>query len=143
MRIVIAAILTLTAASTAWAQTYSVPASHAGLIRLSEDATGLVVGNPSIADAMLYDSRTIVVTGKVYGRTNLIALNSEGQIIETTDIAVTETDRGTLQVFRNNQRYSFTCDPVCESVPMIGDQKDEFDIRHSQREATRGVEAGG
>lgn len=117
--------LLLTAAAVANAHTVRVPANHAGLIRLPQDAAGVVVGNPDIADAALYDARTLLITAKVYGRTNLIAMNDAGQVIYTADIAVTQNDRSLVQVYRNTDRTSFVCDPVCQTVPLQGDAEAE------------------
>ena len=111
----------LAATALANAHTVHVPANHAGLIRLPQNAAGVIVGNPDIADATLYDAKTLLITAKVYGRTNLIAMNDAGEVIYTADIAVTQNDRSLVQVFRNTNRSSFVCDPVCQSVPLPGD----------------------
>lgn len=127
VRILAAAALSalLAASALANAHTVRVPANHAGLIRLPQDAAGVMVGNPSIADATLYDARTLLITAKVYGRTNLIAMNEAGQVIYTADIAVTQNERSLVQVFRNTERASFVCDPVCQLVPLPGDAEAE------------------
>ncbi|XBQ14826.1 MAG: pilus assembly protein N-terminal domain-containing protein [Oceanicaulis sp.] len=121
LRIVLTAfaLAALTAAS-AFAQTVRVPADHASLVRLPADAAGIVVGNPDIADATLYDARTLFVTGKVHGRTNLIALDEAGRVIFTADLAVTASERGSVDVFKNTARLTYTCDPVCQLVPAAG-----------------------
>ena len=126
VRLVSALFLSLALAAVAHAHTYTVPANHAGLIRLPADASGLAIGNPSIADITLYDARTILVTGKTYGRTNIIAMNSEGRVIYTTDLAVTENDRGLVQVYHNTERGSFVCNPVCQAIPLVGDGEEHF-----------------
>lgn len=117
---------------------FQVPADHAGLIRLPGDAAAVVVGNPGIADAALYDARTVFVTGKVFGRTNLIALSASGQVLYTADLSVTRTGRGMLRVYRNTDRFSYACDPDCEALPMIGDEHGWFRSINEQRGLTRG-----
>jgi Flp pilus assembly secretin CpaC len=108
-------------AAPALAQVFRVPADHAALIRLPGEAAAIVVGNPAIADANLYDARTIFITGKQFGRTNLIALNAQGRVLYTADLAVTGNDRGVVQVFRNNTRASYVCSPDCQAIPTLAD----------------------
>lgn len=120
--VLLASLAALASAGIADARPFQVPADHAALIRLPGDAAAIVVGNPHIADVMLYDARTIFVTGRVYGRTNLIALDANGRVLYTSDLAVTGSTRGQVQVFRNNNRYSYVCNPECQSVPLIGDE---------------------
>jgi Flp pilus assembly secretin CpaC len=123
LRALFAAVLAagLAAAALANSHTVKVPVDHAGLVRLPEAAAGVVVGNPDIADATLYDARTLLISAKVYGRTNLIAMNDAGQVIYTADIAVTQNERSLVQVFRNTARASLVCDPVCQVVALPGD----------------------
>jgi len=122
LRALFSLILLAALAGAASAQTFRVPADHAALIRLPGEAAAIVVGNPQIADASLYDARTIFITGKIYGRTNLIALNDAGRVLYTADLVVTQSERGLVQVFRNTERESYVCDPVCQAVPLIGDE---------------------
>jgi Flp pilus assembly secretin CpaC len=116
----IAIIASLTLTGLASAHPYRVPADHAGLIRLPDEAAALIIGNPEIADATLFDTKTILVTGKVFGRTNIIALNASGQIIYTADLTVTQNDRAMVQVFHNINQSSLICDPVCQTMTLIG-----------------------
>lgn len=137
--------LALVAAAPAWAQTVTVPADHAGLVRLSQDAETIVVGNPAIADAMLHGPRTVFVSGRVYGQTNLIALNSEGQVIMAADIAVTQSDRGHVEVLRGAtsdsavSQATYVCNPVCRPSLSVGDTPERFDTINAQRQAVTGA----
>lgn len=115
----LALALTVVAGAPAMAQVFRVPADHAALIRLPGEAAAIVVGNPAIADANLYDARTIFITGKQFGRTNLIALDAAGRILYTADLSVTGNDRGVVQVFRNNTRASYVCAPECQAIPIL------------------------
>lgn len=128
--------------AAASARPFEVPIDHAAMIRLPEDASAIVVGNPSIADATLYDGRTLFVTGKLYGRTNLIALDGTGQVIYTSDLVVSQTDRGTVEVFRNVNRETYVCAPECEAAPAIGDGRESFDARSGQRGAHQDASSG-
>lgn len=125
-QLLIASLAVLASAAGALARPFEVPADHAALIRLPGDAAAIVIGNPHIADATLYDARTIFVTGRVYGRTNMIALDDNGRVLYTSDLVVTQSGRGSVQVFRNTERASYVCAPDCEAVPVIGDASDWF-----------------
>ncbi len=131
--VLLASLAALASAGIADARPFQVPADHAALIRLPGDAAAIVVGNPHIADVMLYDARTIFVTGRVYGRTNLIALDANGRVLYTSDLAVTASQRGQVQVFRNTERMSYVCAPECQAVPVIGDSSGWFDAVSSQQ----------
>lgn len=122
--------------------TVRIPSNHAGVVRLPEDAATVIVGNPAIADASLYDHRTLLVSGRVFGQTNVIAMNEAGRVIYTADLSVTESDRNHVRVYRNTVQYSFVCDPDCETAPTVGDQPDWFDDMSGQR-ATQAGEARG
>ncbi|MEZ5828402.1 MAG: pilus assembly protein N-terminal domain-containing protein [Hyphomicrobiales bacterium] len=47
---------------------------EATLLRLERPAAEIVVGNPSIADVAVQNGKSIVLTGKSFGETNLIAI---------------------------------------------------------------------
>ena len=122
----------------AQARDFVVTADQAGLIRLPGDAAGVIVGNPGIADAMLYDSRTLFVTGKVFGRTTLIVLDGAGRVLYTSDLVVSQPDSGTVQVFRNSDRpETYVCAPTCQAIPQIGDEMSWFDEVDQQRISAR------
>lgn len=123
---------------------HSVPADQASLMRLPADAAAIVIGNPSIADATLYDARTIFVTGKLFGRTNIIALDGSGRVIHAADVVVTKSDRNAVTLFRNTEQRSFDCAPQCEASPQVGDAEDWFSANNTQQGARLATaEAGG
>ena len=49
---------------------------HARVVKLPERTQTVIVGNPSIADVTVQRNGIMVVTGKSYGVTNLIALEA-------------------------------------------------------------------
>lgn len=132
-----AAALAGLSAATANASPHSVtvPSNHAGIVRLPEEAATVIVGNPAIADAALYDQRTLIVSGRIFGQTNVIAMNEGGRVIYAADLSVTESDRDHVRVYRNNQQFSFVCDPDCQSIPSVGDNAEIFDRLTTQRAA--------
>src|SRR5688572_17905805 len=61
--------------------TIKVYLDQARLLKLPDGTATLVVGNPLIADVAVQSGGTLVVTGKGYGNTNLIALDRSGALI--------------------------------------------------------------
>ena len=51
------------------------------LVRLPKAAAEVIVGNPSIADVAVQSGNLLVVTGKTFGITNIIALDAERNVI--------------------------------------------------------------
>ena len=56
--------------------------------RLPDGTATLVVGNPLIADVAVQSGGTMVVTGKSYGNTNLVALDRNGVVMMEHQIEV-------------------------------------------------------
>ena len=54
---------------------------RAKVFRIDAPADTVIVGNPAIADVTMYDRQTVVVTGKLYGTTNLVILDAKGEPI--------------------------------------------------------------
>jgi Flp pilus assembly secretin CpaC len=100
---------------------------EARLIRLDEEAAQVIVGNPSIADVSAQSARLLVVTGKSYGTTNLIALDSTGRTILSIGLGVAPNDDQLVTVYRGTLRQSLHCAPDCQRVLAIGDDKAQFE----------------
>jgi hypothetical protein len=92
------------------------------------------VGNPSIADITMIDSRHAFVLGKGFGRTNIVALNHDGVQVFASHVSVIGNDNaGTVTLNRGAQRVTYNCTGSrCEPTPLPGDGKDTFDAQNSQ-----------
>ncbi|MBR9825956.1 MAG: pilus assembly protein CpaC [Alphaproteobacteria bacterium] len=143
------AVFTLALAVTlpAQASDVEIAADHATLVRLPADASAVVIGNPSVADAMVHDLRTLVITGRLPGRTNVIAVDRIGRIIYQSDIIVNNPEAGQVALFRGSNRTSLACgDTTCDEVPRVGDDFDRsgaLNTQQQQRLATADTAAGG
>jgi hypothetical protein len=114
------------AASTATPGVLNITLDQAKVAQLPVGATTLVVGNPAIADVtMLKGGLAMVVTGKGYGETNLIALDAQGNIIDEKKIDV-EPTRSVLVVQRGSDRVSYWCNPSCMPTVQLGDESKAF-----------------
>jgi len=137
IRATFASIALILGLGVAQARDFTVTVDQAGLIRLPGEAAAIIVGNPGIADASLFDARTVFVTGKVFGRTNLIALDARGRVLYTSDLVVSQPDTGLVQVYRSQtEPETYVCAPVCQAVPQIGDEAQWFSETSSQRQTT-------
>jgi Flp pilus assembly secretin CpaC len=116
------------------------PASAAG-IAIAMDAVHTVtfdkpvatvyVGNPSIADVNMIDSRHAFVIGKGFGHTNIVALDSDGKEVFDSPVSVLSisgSNDSTLVLNRGTQRVTYSCTSShCEAAGVPGDSKDVFD----------------
>lgn len=119
-RIATAFSLAIVCVAPAAAHDLAVPVEHAEVIRLPAEASAIVVGNPSIADALVHDGRTLVVTGRLQGRTNVIAIDRVGRIIYERDIVVSNPVAGQVALFRGPNQHTYSCGSVCDEVPRVG-----------------------
>lgn len=120
------AALTL-ATSGAGAADLMVRYDQSQLIRLPRAATEVIVGNPSIADVAIQGGNLLVVTGKNFGVTNVIALDAQRNIIQDQRVIVEHDEVRTISLYRGVKRESYTCTPQCSSTLTIGDANEYFD----------------
>ncbi|HWW48056.1 MAG TPA: pilus assembly protein N-terminal domain-containing protein [Xanthobacteraceae bacterium] len=114
-------------ASAATEDTINVVVDQAKLIKLPENVATIVVGNPLIADVSLQAGGTVVVTGKGYGATNVIAVDRSGTVLIDRVIQVEgPADSSLVTVYRGLNRESYSCAPSCEKRVTLGDEKGYF-----------------
>jgi len=107
---------------------------RARVVRIAKAADTIIVGNPAIVDATIQDARTLILTGRSFGVTNLIVLDSEGDPIVDETIVVQGHERNTVRIYRQALRETLACSPVCEPTLTIGDNEGPFDTAHEQIE---------
>jgi len=111
----------LSATGAAAEPVLNVSIDQAKIAKVPEGTKTLVIGSPIVADVtLLHGSNTMVVTGKGYGETNLIALDSSGNVLQEQMIRV-EPTRSVLVVQRGMERESYSCTPNCMPVVELGD----------------------
>ncbi len=93
----------------------------ARILRISAPAATVIIGNPGVADVTIQDPQTLVLTGKSYGQTNLIVLDSLGNPVADTLVEVVQDLADMVTVYRGDQRGTMACSPVCQQVIMLGD----------------------
>jgi len=89
--------------------------NQAKIVKLARAADTIVVGNPAIADAAVQDASTVVLTGKGFGVTNLVILDSDGNPIIDEQITVVRQAASTVRIYRRAEVQTMSCSPYCES----------------------------
>jgi hypothetical protein len=125
----------------ALADTVSVVLDQAKLMRLPDRVSTIIIGNPAIADGTLQSGGLLVVTGKGYGTTNMMVLDSKGTVIAEHTITVTAPTSG-LTVFRGADRETLSCAPNCQRTLVPGDAQGVFESVVSQNGTRNGLSAG-
>ena len=123
-RSIAAASIALLLAGSAFAETsepISVKVNMARILRISAPAATVIIGNPGVADITIQDPQTLVLTGKSYGQTNLIVLDSAGNPIADTIVSVVQGQADILTVYLGTARTTLSCEPVCQPTIMLGD----------------------
>jgi len=108
------------------AEAVTVTVDHAKVLRLPDRAQTVIVGNPSIADVTIQRNGVMVVTGKSYGVTNLIALDASGALLAESTLRVSAASDSLLIVQRGLERESYSCTPACQPSAQLGDSPRHF-----------------
>lgn len=123
-------------------ETVIVNVDHAKVVRLPEKAQTVIVGNPAIADVTVQRNGVMVVTGKSFGVTNLIALDASGTLLAESYVRVRAATDSVLTVQRGLERESYSCAPVCQPTARLGDVKRFFDEVGGQASARNAAASG-
>jgi Flp pilus assembly secretin CpaC len=99
---------------------------HAKVVKLPERTQTVIVGNPIIADVTVQRNGIMVVTGKSYGVTNLIALDGAGTLLSESLISVQAPTESLVTVQRGLERESYSCTPNCQPSLLLGDANKYF-----------------
>ena len=99
----------------------NVNVNMARILRISAPAATVIVGNPGIADVTIQDPQTLILTGKSYGQTNLIVLDSRGEPVADTLVEVVQMSAGIMTVYQGQSRTTLSWAPTCQPVVMMGD----------------------
>jgi len=102
------------------------------VLKLPERTATLVVGNPLIADISVQAGGVLVLTGKGYGVTNLIALDRNGALLMEHPVQVQGPRESVVAVYRGIERESYSCTPDCNRRIMLGDSATYFTANMAQ-----------
>jgi Flp pilus assembly secretin CpaC len=99
---------------------------QATIMKLPEKVSTIVVGNPLIADVSVQSGGLVVVTGKGFGSTNVIALDRSGSVLLERAITVRGPSGSVVSVYRGMERETYSCTPRCERRITLGDSAAYF-----------------
>ena len=113
--------------TAAQADTLTINVDEAKVVKLPERVATIVIGNPLIADASLQSGGVLVVTGKGFGATNMVALDRQGRVVMDKTVQVVSASGGDLVVvYKGVERESYSCNPECERRLTLGDSQPYF-----------------
>jgi hypothetical protein len=109
------------------AENLTVSIDEAQTVKLPEKVSTIIIGNPLIADASLQSGGLLVITGKGFGSTNLMALDRAGKTVMNTTVTVTgPTTSSIVVVYKGTARESYSCTPECSPRITLGDDTKFF-----------------
>jgi Flp pilus assembly secretin CpaC len=127
---------TLIAASLLWAfalpfglaraETLVVTTDRAKIIKLPEQTKTVIVGNPIVADVTIGKDGLVILTGKGFGTTNLIALDGAGAILNESTVQVRQASENMVIMQRGMERETYSCTPNCMPTVALGDETKYF-----------------
>jgi hypothetical protein len=107
--------------------TVTVSVDQAVVMRLPAKVATIVIGNPLIADASLQGGGILVVTGKGYGSTNMVALDARGDVVMNKTVRVlSAASKDLVVVYKGVERETYSCAPECEHRMTLGDSTAYF-----------------
>ncbi len=136
--IIFAATLGASAAQ-ADTDTVNVSVDQAVVMKLPQLVATIVIGNPLIADAALQSGGILVITGKGYGTTNMMALDRTGRVVMDKTVEVRGAPGNDLVVmYKGVERETYSCAPDCEHRITLGDSQSYFTTTLGQSGARTG-----
>jgi putative type II/III system pilus formation protein len=138
----LACMIAFASIASAKAESVDIVLDRANLLKLPEKVATIVIGNPSVADGSLQAGGFLVVTGKGYGTTNLIALDARGNALTEYTLNVSAPKEGRVTIYRGVERETWSCVPNCERSIMLGDSQTYFDTAVGQIGTRNGTSTG-
>jgi len=129
LRLIAAGLIALsagTAAASDYKDTIRVTIDFAKIVKLDEPAATVIVGNNGVVEAAIEDDKTMILTGQAPGSTNIIVMDPDGNEVKNVRVVVATDTRELTTVYQGVERQSYSCQPRCEQVAVIGDEQDAF-----------------
>ncbi len=111
---------------------------RATVIKAPAKTAMVVIGNPAIADVSVQRNGVLVLTGKAFGETNMLALDDDGKLISESWLRVLENNRN-LVIMRGAEAESYSCTPDCKPALALGDSEKHFARSGSQSVTRNGL----
>jgi hypothetical protein len=128
----LASLLLITGAVTARAADVAVPEDEARIVKFEKPVATVYVANPMVADVNMIDSTHAFLLGKAFGATNMIAMDTQGNQVESDHVTVFGSSH-LVTLNRGNLQFTFACASVrCESASTPGDFRNWHDDNMSE-----------
>jgi Flp pilus assembly secretin CpaC len=138
----LAAAAVLLAGAASGAESVSVILDRATVLKMPEKVSTVIVGNPLIADVSLQPGGIMVLTGKGYGITNVLALDRSGTVLMEKSLQVLPARDDVVVVYRGAAQESYSCNPNCERRITLGDAQAHFEAALAQTVTRTGQAQG-
>lgn len=136
--LILAATAHVTLAPAASAEDLVVKYDQSQLLRLPRPVTEIIIGNPSVADVTVQANNLLIITGKTFGITNVIALDADRNVIQDQRVVVIRDQLRQVSVYKGVKRETYSCAPVCNPALVAGDDPRYFaDVRQGFEAKTR------
>jgi hypothetical protein len=109
------------------AQELIVKYDQSQLLRLPRPVAEIIIGNPSIADVTVQSGNLLVITGKTFGITNVIALDADRNVIQDQRVMVMREEARVVNLQKGSKRESYNCTPNCNPTLVVGDDSTYFE----------------
>lgn len=117
----IGAFMLLQPAPAAADERINVVLDQAKVLQLPANTVTIILGNPLVADVtMINGNSQLILTGKSYGQTNMIALDKKGNSVGESTVVVKAPAHGLL-VQRGMLQETYSCEPSCQPTVRLGD----------------------
>lgn len=139
-RVALLAVLGVVFAAPASAEErLSVALDRAKVVKIDRAAETIIVGNPSIVDVAIHDARTLILTGRSFGVTNLVVLDAGGEAVVDQSVVVGNVETASVRIYRQAERTTYSCNPSCEPTLAIGDAPWAFNATAEQLGVREGL----
>ena len=109
------ALSVLAAAAGAHAANLRVGVNHSLRLPLSGPASSVVLGSDGVVDVSVIDSRTVFISGKTPGSTDVTVIDPLGRTVFHGDISVALPPGSSVAVYRGSVMTQSLCNPSCSA----------------------------
>ncbi|MBV9330438.1 MAG: pilus assembly protein N-terminal domain-containing protein [Alphaproteobacteria bacterium] len=114
-------VLLVASLGQAAARDLAVPEDEARIVKFDKPVATVYVADPVVADVNMIDTTHAFLLGKSYGATNLIAMDAQGNPIESRHVTVFGSSH-LVTLNRGPNQFTFACASVrCETATAPGD----------------------
>jgi Flp pilus assembly secretin CpaC len=134
--------LAIAAAPAAIADPFKITVDQTVALKIPGAANSVVVGNAAVADVAVHDASTLLVTGKAFGSTNLMVLDSAGRTIYSNQVQVGSQVDSDMTIVRAGATYTYSCVDKCRSTATVGDATAYFQETLQTQQGKSGAAKG-